>query len=401
MKNSTKVISHFLFILLCFCNSAWGVKYVVFRYDDFAADLPEVRQQDPGRQEIWAAEKRMDAVFRKYAAPYHLAIIPNRYDDNRKMYIPFTGDPEKIDLVKRGLADNLIEVSQHGYSHELHTPDGFRAAEFRQRTLQQQQRDLLAGKKILEQALSVEISIFVPPWNGWDEITGNILTGAGFTIFSSDRYYDYKSIKLMKNIPFTVVISELENVDFDRIPDQTIITALFHPLDFSTDRIDALLKKIMLRSDVRVTTLSELVKKYKLDFSLYKDAHQEWLVNNYLSPLFFTRQAFYYPTSNKQSNDHGNRIAAYSLNFTAVLVGLFGAAYVKRKYGCRTLYRLLWPLSLMAAIWGGKVLHILYKGFHLNIIHVIPLLVMCSIITMTLLFALGDVKSCEEPNCKL
>lgn len=369
---------------------------MVFRYDDFSADLPEYRQQDPLRQEIWDIEKKMDELFRKYDVPYHLAIIPNRYDYNTKMEIPFTADLAKIDLVKKGIADGVVEVSQHGYTHQLRTPAGHRGAEFRHRSPQQQLHDILDGKKILEQALSTKISIFVPPWNGWDKNTGKLLTDAGYSFFSADQYYDYDSIKSMKIVPFTVVLNQLEKMDFNSIPDETIVTVLFHPPDlipssrhFSIDRLDALLKKLSCQPDIRITTFSYLSRHYNLDFNVYIQVHRDWLINNYFTPVLHTEPFFFYPTNMKQVQMKRHLMVFYILNISVILLsllaGYFVTLYFSRQYSFKIINRLLFSIVIVISLWTGKVLHVLYKGFHVNMFHVVPLLVMCGIFLSLLL----------------
>ena len=63
-------------LLLLFCSPVRGTLYVVFRYDDFSADAPSLREESPLRSQVWNAERAVNELFKTHAMPYVVAIIP-------------------------------------------------------------------------------------------------------------------------------------------------------------------------------------------------------------------------------------------------------------------------------------------------------------------------------------
>ncbi len=290
-----------LLISLFLCGSTAQSKiHVVFRYDDYSPDIPDQRSVEPARQKIWNTEQEMDRVFRKHNAPYHLSIIPVRSSEKLGRDIQFTEDHEKIELVNRGICDNLIEVSQHGYKHVNNAKKGRRRGEFRDRSYPEQRHDVATGKHILEDALKTSIEIFVPPFNGWNSDTGRVLTELGFKILSADQYYVYDTVKALKLIPYTSLLNDLEAQDLTRLPHDCVVTVLFHPVEliedatggqhgyfkpFSLERLDRLLLKLKSDQNIEVTTFARLTEDYTLGYDQYRQSSRDGVYRKLMASL--------------------------------------------------------------------------------------------------------------------
>lgn len=251
---------------------ASGKVYVVFRYDDFAGDA-RFRKIDEIRENVWQAEKQVDALFAKYSLKYVIAVVPKYRLSN---YTSFSDDSEKSSFIRQRVATGAIEVAQHGYTHVNHArPSAQRKGEFRNRDYEQQLRDIIMGKDILCSACGLdEINTFVPPFNGWDDNTAEALKQTGFTILSADRLYSCRSASKLALIPCTATLKELETIADSSIIHEShgIIVVLYHPTDitkklgsseyYGVDRFDKLLGKLSSVSNVEVVTFQDLTQMF-------------------------------------------------------------------------------------------------------------------------------------------
>jgi len=259
-----------------------GTVYVIFRYDDFSADIPGERERNALKMRIWQAEKAVDSLFDKYGLPYVIAIIPKtraKYGEHgtNGETVSFEEDRQKTEFVKRALQAGRVEVAQHGLSHTNHVWEKnktHRQGEFRERDLYSQLEDIEEGKRILTQLCGFrDVVSFVPPWNGWDSNTARALKNAGFKTLSSRRFYWSKEAEGLTIIPSTTSLYELQSVvENGNLPESGVIVALYHPTDicegpelgssyFGLQRFDKLLCKISILPDVKVVTLQQLAAR--------------------------------------------------------------------------------------------------------------------------------------------
>ena len=254
-------------LLISLSNVAYSTTYVVFRYDDFAADKPGVRERDIERMRVWEAEKAVDSLFEKHGVPYVIAIIPKLNGTW------LAEDIEKAEFLKQGVAAGRIEVAQHGLSHTNHAKPRHRYAEFRERPYEAQLMDILEGKRILCKGCGIsKIATFVPPWNAWDSHTARALKKAGFRILSAMRYHYCDSVKGLTVIPRTGGLFQLELImEKTELAQDSIVVVLYHPYDlvqfagkescFGIERSGRVLEKLSRFPNVEVLTLSQLADR--------------------------------------------------------------------------------------------------------------------------------------------
>jgi len=403
MKVSADKIRLAVFIAALFLifssRSGWTKTYVVFRYDDFAADQNGFRSESDLRANLWKAEQQVDSLFEKYRCPYVVSIIPCSNSLYSGTYAPqktvsFTEDKEKAALIQKALKAGRIEVAQHGFSHNNSAGEHHRKGEFREKLFDWQYEKIKNGKQVLCEALGIQtISTFVPPFNGWNGETAKALKKADFKILSSDRYYYSKHTEGLRLIPFTAQLWDLEEMlRNNELARNGLMVVLYHPPQitrfdgmesryFGVERFEELLKKLSSRTDIEVTTLNQLVEnrgdhltdeRFRAANSLWKErSFWKKLIPQKLLPGENTR-AYYLSAS--EYNKLDRRWGLLKIGFVGGLVAVgLGCNILVKNYLNKSLHIYLYSAATFLFICSVlKELQILNKGYHLTGISLIP-----------------------------
>ncbi|MHC4925718.1 MAG: DUF2334 domain-containing protein [Planctomycetota bacterium] len=285
----------YFYLLLIVCISAVSAeRYIVFRYDDFYADLPQARADNPIRQQIWQAEQQMEVLFKTYNMPYVVGVIPraNIHDQQpdssvlEHVHASLHDDPEKVEFLKQGIQDGRIEIAQHGYTHTNHSDADSPPSEFVGRKHQHQLEGILAGRKILCETLDLKtIDAFIPPCNTWDNNTAVAMKQAGFNTLSADFYTYHSQSESLTHIPETIEPVHLGELLNENIPDGAVIVVMVHPHTFvqveghysdffGVDQFGDLLERISKREDLTVVSFQQLQQRVSLDSGRFKPVHR-------------------------------------------------------------------------------------------------------------------------------
>jgi peptidoglycan/xylan/chitin deacetylase (PgdA/CDA1 family) len=372
---------------------------LVFRYDDYAGDPPGARESDAFRMEVWKAEEGADSLFAKYGMKYAVAVIPNAAD--RYYGAGLATDPEKVELLRRGIREGRIEIAQHGYSHMDYSAKNHRTAEFRERTYDQQLRDIREGKDILTASLGIDrVPVFVPPFNAWDGNTIKALSASGFEVLSADRYQPAYGADI-SIVPFTAQLWDLERLLRDSsMPKAGTMIVLYHPPQivkmneryFGLERLDGLLKRIKEDPGIKVVSFGDLLRSGIDSSSARYDLSAEaWASDSFFfgsgSRLGISKaddQLSYLEKEGYRSELRkwgALRAAAYAVSL--IVGALLGLLCIRILRG-----RLLKALvaasgaALIAAI--GLALEIRARGFNETAIRLFPLLVIAGFFAFSL-----------------
>lgn len=272
--------------------------HIIFRYDDFSADQPGDRAANPLRMELWMAEQEIAAIFRQFAMPHVLGVVPaiNTDDSYERPFrkcqgvIPLSADLEKCHFLIEGLRAREFEVAMHGFRHTNHAPACWAAAEFH-RAFDQQLADLQNGRSELRKVLGDHpVTSFIPPYNSWNESTLRALEATGFTVLSADLRQALGTDTHLRFMPFTAQLWEVES-NLDKLAATAsggIIVVLYHPPQivcmpgretrfFGTARFARLLEKLANDPRFQVTTLRELpTTDTPLDAARYRATSRVW-----------------------------------------------------------------------------------------------------------------------------
>jgi len=383
-----------------------GTTYVVFRYDDFAADKPGIRETNTMRMGIWEAEKAVDKLFNKYCIPYAIAVIPKLNDTS------LAEDAEKIEFIRQAVIAERVEVAQHGLSHTNYAKAKHRRGEFCERDYKSQLESIRQGREILCKSLNLpSIKTFVPPFNGWDKNTVKALKHCGFSVISADRYYWHDAVEGLTVIPFTAQLWELESmVDEKRLPDDGIIVVLYHPPQivefkgkehrfFGIERFERLLQKLETVPYVKFVTLQQLARKRgSLTIDRYRAANALWRQRSFWSKLL--PQDLWPGESSRltylAADVYARQVTYWRMLTVALTSGLLFAGLVVR-YLIKRVLSAKWHIRvdvIASLIFFSSVLkeiQIIHKGYHITGISAIPAIFTASFVAALVLRAIRAI----------
>jgi len=141
-----------------------GPGHIFFRADDVAA---------PGRN----LAKLMD-IFKRHRVPLCLAVVPAWLTGSRWQYLKGLGTKES----------SLWCWHQHGWRHINHETEGKKQEFGASRSRSDIKRDLVQGKRRLEDLMEAEFyPVFTPPWNRCSLDTLQLLGELGYVAVSRAR----------------------------------------------------------------------------------------------------------------------------------------------------------------------------------------------------------------------
>jgi|Deesub1362A_J573_1020465.scaffolds.fasta_scaffold01563_6 peptidoglycan/xylan/chitin deacetylase (PgdA/CDA1 family) len=275
---------------------------IIFRYDDYSS-LSSTE-----------FELKLLSLLKKYNLSFTFGVIPyvcagDIKNPSPQKLVPLT--KEKINILKRALKDGLIEVAQHGYSHQTISTLGNSWTEFSGLEYERQMQKIRRGKNLLERTLDVQVTTFIPPWNSYDLNTIRALERLGFKAISASSGISEKSSKL-KFIPVTIEdISKLkEAVNSARRSSDPhpLIVVMIHDYNFQKfgeakgkftyQDLDELLNWIASQKDVEVRSIGETAELMgDLDVKRFRNYSYVCFLNKLL-PLSLgeLNRVYFYPS---------------------------------------------------------------------------------------------------------
>lgn len=201
---------------------------VFFRYDDYSSMSPA--HVDTGLIDVFARHN-MTCTFA--VVPSITSLYPQVQGQGHEVLLT----EAKISELKEAVRKGAVDVALHGWNHltNAFSPPPV-PSEFRGLSVDQQTAILQRGKRHLGDALGVATTVFVPPWNTYDDSTLEALTRAGFKGVSANRYSPISSRgEGLGYAPMTIEIGalrhavELAGASQDKDP---VVGVMLHPYDF-------------------------------------------------------------------------------------------------------------------------------------------------------------------------
>lgn len=227
-----------------------------------------LRFDDPSATSDQALEEGIFAAARAAGIPLTVAVIPVRNQAGERVHLT----EARADHLIQAHHDGVVEVAQHGYSHEPAQTWKTPPSEFRDVDFDSQITHICAGRTVLEELFGKTITGFVPPWNTFDATTTSALVQRGFRYLSAGGEMDADCASGLSYLPRTCQMTALQ-ATLDAIgpfsPLDPVVIAVMHHYDFvesgnpqaATDlnRFGALLQSLSRNARLRVSTLSGLV----------------------------------------------------------------------------------------------------------------------------------------------
>jgi peptidoglycan/xylan/chitin deacetylase (PgdA/CDA1 family) len=246
------MINYIYFIFICFlslpCYPQSKIN-IIFRIDDFGID-----------NELFYP--KLFDVFEKHRVILNIGVVPFKYSDKGIKGL----SEQQINILQNGLERNVIEIAQHGYTHESFSDDGFKS-EFQVNSFDTQFSKLLKGKEYLEKVFDLTINTFIPPYNLYNEHTVRALDSLGFKYLSGALY----NIPELSNtnllfLPYTTFLDDLysvvDGIKKNKVNNEVLIVVMMHDYEFIEN------KDLLLNRSISYKVTSELSLSY-LDSLLF------------------------------------------------------------------------------------------------------------------------------------
>lgn len=172
-----------------------------------------LRNDDPCARSNPDKERKVLELMERYHIPQVLAVIPNNVDDPHthhsegRTFAALEKKPQIIEILKKYHAAGLVEIAQHGYTHQTNRfrtsddealndkefyqgidrkwiaynpSDAGDYSEFAGLPYQEQADKIIKGQTYLEKIFGFKPESFIFPWNTYDATSLKILRQHGF-----------------------------------------------------------------------------------------------------------------------------------------------------------------------------------------------------------------------------
>jgi peptidoglycan/xylan/chitin deacetylase (PgdA/CDA1 family) len=228
-----------------------------------------IRFDDPSETSQHDIEDAVIDSLARHGLSATFAVIPFRRIGHRLQALSAARAARMMVAQRAG----VIEVAQHGYSHEDWTSTTLGIpSEFLGKSVTEQLSDIQVGLNHLRTLFNGGISGFVPPWNKYDVATADAILAAGFRYVSAEWRTRHERQALLC-IPRTCQMTELKGqIHAARRLGKLdlVIVAVMHHYDFFESgeanaklglaQFDKLMTWLVAQADVQVQTLGQLAQ---------------------------------------------------------------------------------------------------------------------------------------------
>jgi peptidoglycan/xylan/chitin deacetylase (PgdA/CDA1 family) len=246
---------------------------------------------------------------------------------------------EKIRFLRQAVDDGAVDCALHGFNHRSRVHSSPHS-EFAGLSTQEQIARLQQSQDLLRRLTTFEPSVFVPPWNSYDERTLEALVHQRLACISANRHGPFQAVPL-RFVPITTDIPSMRDaIDVARtvVDEDAIVGVLMHPYDFdesgdpraviTCSGFDQQLQWLVAQSDIRVASVSELAARNQtLDGERYV-ANAPSRIESVFPPFVRTtdQTPVYRSTTTVERTKRRSLIAALSMHVAAAIFGGLAAA---------------------------------------------------------------------------
>jgi peptidoglycan/xylan/chitin deacetylase (PgdA/CDA1 family) len=202
---------------------------IFFRYDDYSS------LSHP------AVDRGLIEIFGKHQLSCTFAVVPAvtslypwvQGDDQQELPL----NAEKKSELRAAISGGSVDLALHGWRHLSNNIWGHpNPSEFRGLPVDEQARILQKGRDFLADATGVAPTLFVPPWNSYDENTLKALEMSGFRGISANRYSP--GPEKTSQLAFAPMTTELDDMRaavaaaHGSGEDAPVVGVMMHPYDF-------------------------------------------------------------------------------------------------------------------------------------------------------------------------
>ena len=210
---------------------------LVVRYDDYGA----------GYSDACAARLEVEAMLHREMSargqPWLCAITPRQSVDphnvDEQRVVDLRDDAARVALIREAVHKGTCVPAVHGLTHHTWKQLPKYGTEFSGLPLERQTEILRRAKREVEAIVERDVTVFVPPWNSFDEATIEAAHRTGFDVLSCGLHLPIESNGSVRLLPATVELIHLRQI-LDRgrcMPRGSVVVLLMHATDFvSVDR---------------------------------------------------------------------------------------------------------------------------------------------------------------------
>lgn len=200
---------------------------VIFRYDDCSGRSPA------------GFERQLLEIFKSADVPCLFGIIPlicadDELDSRPQEVIPL--GLERSSELRKWIKEGVVEPALHGFNHQNNGLFPGNPGEFAGLPYTEQERRIREGRRLLEDALGIEVTTFIPPFNRFDEETVRVLEREGFICVSSALFDEAVHVhSSLCFAPHTCSLLQAQSAIANMTTlnvDGALVMPLFHPADF-------------------------------------------------------------------------------------------------------------------------------------------------------------------------
>jgi hypothetical protein len=295
--------------------------------------------------------------------------------------IPLT--PEKAEILKVGLMESILDIAQHGYTHQDNNPA--QSSEFSGLDYETQYEELLKGKSYLEGIFNTPIATFLPPWNTYDTNTLRALEELKFSTISAYKNGDVIETSRLNFIPWTCFLSDLKTA----VPaarkisySQPLIVVIIHAYDFVEDdksrgfttvqEFSDLMNWLASQDDVKIESISQATGIIKdLSVQRYIAAQKEPPSNTFVTSTLGedALARFLYPERSISLNTWLRVIGFYGVIACLGMVLSFLLTFIvlkEKKRFLKTLILASTTLSVLLLIYTLYNLYVYRRGMMID-----------------------------------
>ena len=251
-----------------------------------------LRNDDPCALSDPARERKILEIFEKHGVPQVWAVIPRTTEDPQNSslnkYHWLEENTEMVSLIREYQVKGLVEVAQHGLTHQADTFSeewatasakkkhkdlamfprirglhGF--SEFKALSADEKRSKVISGKEYLEKLLNTRIEAFVFPWNSFDRESLKAVEETGITKVLAGRkgFCNVRDMTVLYNSREDLWDFEKLRKDLDAPGQIKLFHFLYHSwllTDEKIEALDRLLAHLVQDKRVKFITVGELEK---------------------------------------------------------------------------------------------------------------------------------------------
>lgn len=173
-----------------------------------------------------------NSIYPHFYHPNSLRVYPDSKNNESKLNnYPLSVGSKRVDVLKESVKKGVSSIATHGFYHPKYY-NNIKNSEFYGVDYDTQFYKIINGKGIIDSLFNVNVHIFAPPHNSFDQITLDALSEAGYTVLTSRS----PSLRCPNS-----TVSDLNRLDFTTVHFEALVKKYKRLSNYSNNPVDVLL----------------------------------------------------------------------------------------------------------------------------------------------------------------